>query len=101
MADETMHVGVLSLELFMASPNSLKAKRSILKSLIDRIRSKFNVSVAEVGDLDKWQKSVCGISIVGNDKIFLDTVLQKIVSFIKGPNILLTGNLLISPKTVE
>jgi len=83
MADSTVHVGVLSLELYFASVGSLKGKRSILKSLLDRIRGKFNVSAAEIGELDKWQKSICGVSMIGNDKSFLDAALQKVVSFVE------------------
>lgn len=51
----------------------------ILKSVLDRIRGKFNVSAAEIGELDKWQKSICGISMIGNEKEFVDAALQKIV----------------------
>ncbi len=83
MPDPTFHVGVLTLELYFPAPNSLKSKRSILKSLIDRIRSRFNVSISELEEQDKWQKSVCGISMIASDKSFLDSRMRMIVDFVE------------------
>jgi len=84
--EPTAHVGVLSVELYFPAPNSLKEKRMILKSVLDRIRGKFNVSAAEIGELDKWQKSICGVSMIGNEKEFVDSGLQKIVSLLEHEN---------------
>lgn len=83
MADSTMYIGVLSLELYFPSVGSLKGKRSILKSVLDKIRSRFNVSAAEIGELDKWQKTICGICMIGNDKDYLGGALQKVLSFVE------------------
>jgi len=52
----------------MPEASSLKDKRRITKSIKDRLRSKFNASVAEIGYLDKWQRAALGISLVGNNK---------------------------------
>lgn len=79
----TTHIGVLSLELFIPLSGSLKSKRRVLKSLKDRVRNTFNASVAEVGEMEKWQKAVCAIGMVGNDKSYLDSCLQKILLFIE------------------
>ena len=61
-----MIVGLLTLDLHIPESNSLKAKRTVIKSLIDRIRNKFNVSVSEVDANNLWQRSVIGISLVAN-----------------------------------
>ena len=59
--------------------HSLKEKRRALKALKDRIRSKWNVSVAEVEDQDNWQRAVLAVAWVGNDARFLTSALSKIV----------------------
>jgi len=84
MAESASHLGVLLIELFIPASGSLKSKRRILKSLKDRLRSKFNVSVAEVGYLDKWQRAVLGTCMIGVDKRYLDGSLQAVLSFVEG-----------------
>jgi len=78
-----MIVGILRLELHFPAPNFLKTKRSILKRVVERVRNKFNVSVSEVEHQNLWQRSVLGISIVGADKRFLNSVLDKVVDFVE------------------
>jgi uncharacterized protein YlxP (DUF503 family) len=56
-----MVVGLCTIELHLPGSQSLKAKRQVLLSLKDRLREKFNVSVAEVAEHDRWQKAVLGI----------------------------------------
>lgn len=82
MADDTAHIGVLSVELYLPMSGSLKTKRRVVKSLKDRIRGAFNVSVAEIAQTDKWQRSVVGICAIGNDRRYLDGSLQRILSLI-------------------
>ncbi|OPX84306.1 MAG: hypothetical protein A4E53_04083 [Pelotomaculum sp. PtaB.Bin104] len=77
-----MLIGVLKVELFIGEAESLKDKRKILKSLIDRIRSRFNVSIAEVGEQDVWQRSTLGIVTVSNGQAHINQVLAAIVNFI-------------------
>lgn len=55
----------------------------MLKSLIDRIKVRFNVSIAEVGEMDAWQRSVVGISFVSNEQAHVSRVLAAVVSFIE------------------
>ena len=62
-----MTVGLCTVELYLPDGHSLKAKRQVLSSLKARLRDKFNVSVAEVGDLDLWQKAVLAIACVANE----------------------------------
>jgi uncharacterized protein YlxP (DUF503 family) len=61
----------------------LKAKRQVLLSLKDRLRDKFNVSVAEVGDQDLWQKAVLGIACVANEGAYVNQVLDQAVNLIR------------------
>jgi hypothetical protein len=63
-----MVVGVLQVELTIPSADSLKAKRMVLRSLKDRIRRNFNVSVVEVDENDHWQSAVLAVVVVSNDK---------------------------------
>jgi uncharacterized protein YlxP (DUF503 family) len=72
-----MVVGVLRLTLYIHGAASLKDKRQVLRKVVDRLRSRFNVSVAEVGDNDVWQRAVVGIVAVSNDRSFVNGVLDK------------------------
>jgi len=75
-------VGILQVDLSIPSSDSLKAKRMVLRSLKDRIRREFNVSIAEVEDNDQWQSAGLAIAVVSNDRRFANQVLSKIVDFI-------------------
>ena len=78
-----MTAGVLKVELFLHSSGSLKSKRYVLKSLKDRIRRRFNVSVIEAGYQDKWQRSVLAIACVALSQKQLDSSFQKVMNFIE------------------
>ncbi|MBM4121801.1 MAG: DUF503 domain-containing protein [Nitrospira sp.] len=78
-----MIVGLCTVELFIPDGHSLKAKRQVLLSLKDRLRDKFNVSVAEVGDQDLWQKAVLGIACVANEGAYVNQVLDQAVNLIR------------------
>jgi len=79
-----MVVGILQIELFVPESGSLKSKRFVLRSLKDRLKNKFNVSVAEVDGGDKWQRSTLGIAAVSNDAKFLESVLRKALDLVYG-----------------
>ena len=81
-----MVVGVCHLDLLIRENNSLKGKRRILKKIIERVKNKFNVSIAEVGNYDLWQSSQVGFCVVGNDKRFINSSLDKIIRFIENLN---------------
>ncbi len=74
-----MVVGVLTVQLAVYEAQSLKDKRRVIKSLKDRLGNRFNVSVAEVGELDSWQRADVGIAMVANDGRFVESCLHKIV----------------------
>ena len=76
----TMHIGTLTVVLYLHAAESLKDNRQVIKSLIETTRQKFNISIAEVDDLDKWRKATIGIACVANDKAFVNRVLDKVVN---------------------
>ena len=78
-----MLVGLFQIELFIPESGSLKSKRFVLKSLKTRLRNKFNISVAEVGGNDKWQRTVLGISMVSNERKLIDQVYNRILNLIE------------------
>jgi len=73
-----MIVGLLTLDLHIPEANSLKSKRMVIKSLIQKIKNKFNVSVAEVDAQNLWQRCVIGIAYVSNETVMINRVFEKI-----------------------
>lgn len=78
-----MIVGVGQIELYIPESGSLKSKRFVLKSIKTRIRNKFNVSIAEIENNDKWQRATIGVAIVSNDQKIVDSTLNQIMQFIE------------------
>ncbi len=78
-----MIVGVLTTHLFLQGITSLKGKRSIIKSLIGRLKSRFNISISEVDHQDNKTSAVIGISIVSNDTHFIDQQFDAIINFMR------------------
>jgi uncharacterized protein YlxP (DUF503 family) len=78
-----MIVGLCTIELYIPDGHSLKAKRQILLSLKDRLRRKFNLSVAEVGDHELWQKAVLGIACVSNESAHVNSVLDQALNLVQ------------------
>lgn len=78
-----MVIGVCQVELLLHENFSLKGKRQVLKSIAQRTRQRFNISISEVKDHDLWQKAVLGICAVGNDQQFVNSVLDRVVNFIE------------------
>jgi uncharacterized protein YlxP (DUF503 family) len=68
-------IGVLTLEIHVEEAHSLKDKRHVVKSLKDRLRVRFNVSVAEIDGQDSWQRSVVAAVTVSSDKVRAEQVL--------------------------
>lgn len=77
-----MVIGACEVRLIIIGARSLKEKRKVLKSVKDRI-SRMNVSVAEVGDNDKWQAATLGITLVSNETAFINSVIDKIIQGIE------------------
>ena len=73
-----MVVGTGLIALRLHDCRSLKAKRKVVKSMINRLRNNFNASVAEVGSNDIYQKAEIGFSLVGNDAALINSKIDKI-----------------------
>ena len=78
-----MNVGVAKITLRLAGSFSLKDKRRVVNSVRDRVRSKFNVAVAEVEQNDAWQVAVIGITCVSNNVRHADQTLDNVLEFIE------------------
>lgn len=75
------------MDLRIPGNASLKGKRKVLRKIIDRVKNRYNISIAEVGDNDLWQRSQLGLSVVGNDSRHINSSLDKIINFIDGMNV--------------
>ncbi len=78
-----MNVGVCKLTLRLPENQDLKGKRRVVKSLCDRIRFKFNVTIAEVDNNDKWQVATLGIACVSNSNRQVAQALDQVISYIE------------------
>ena len=78
-----MIVGVLTAQLHMQGINSLKEKRGIVKSVIGRLKSRFNISIAEVDHQDSKASAVIAIAIVANETGFINSRFESILSFMQ------------------
>ena len=79
-----MIVGILELKVSVFDAMCLKDKRRVIKSLKDRIANRFNVSVAEVDYTDSIRTSMLGVAMVANERRFVESVLYKVVEFVRG-----------------
>ncbi len=78
-----MVVGTIQLEIFIPGSNSLKAKRRVVKSLTQRLRSKFNISVAEVDANDLWQRATLGIALANGNRTLAREILTKVLDTVE------------------
>ncbi len=74
---------MLRFSLRLPESGSLKDKRQVVRSVAQRIRNKFSVSVAEVGDNDVWQIATMGVAVVANSARHCDDVLNEIVGYVE------------------
>lgn len=78
-----MIVGLLTVETYLPSAHSLKDKRRILRKVVDRLRHRHNISIAEIGNNDIWQRASLAVCMVSNDSAFVDSALSRIVNEIE------------------
>lgn len=78
-----MIVGVCKVKIFMDSIYSLKEKRHIIKSVIERSKARFNISIAEVDLNEKHQMSVIGFCCISNERAHVDSMLQHVLAFLE------------------
>jgi uncharacterized protein YlxP (DUF503 family) len=71
-------IGVITFELRLDEAHSLKDKRHFVKGLKDRLRSRFNVSVAEIDYQDSWQRGLVAAAVVASDQKFAEQILQSV-----------------------
>ncbi len=78
-----MVVGVLQMTLALTAARSLKEKRKVIRSIIERIRHRFHVSIAEVDANDEHGRAVIGVGAVANDPSFVNGVLDKVLDAVE------------------
>ena len=78
-----MVIGVCRVTLTIDGAFSLKDKRSVVKSIISKVKARYNASIAEVGMNDAWKNAVLGIACVSNETAHVDRMLEDIVRFIE------------------
>lgn len=81
-----MIVGICELKINIYEADSLKDKRHIIKAIIGRLQSRFNISIAEVDLNDSWQSSMIGFACVTNDSSHANEVISNVIKFIDNDN---------------
>ena len=79
-----MIIGACELKLQIFEANSLKEKRQAIKSIMGRLKSRFNISIAEVGLNDSWKTTIIGFACVTNDSQYANEIISKVLKFIDG-----------------
>lgn len=78
-----MFIGSLTLHLRLPMVHTLKEKRSIIKSIMARLRNEFNISVAEVDAQDRWQLAILGVACVSGDASHAREQLRAVVTWVE------------------
>lgn len=78
MTDSALFISLLTIEVMIPWARSLKDKRSAVRGLKDRLRSRFNASVAEVAYQDKWQRATIAVCIINNDRRQLESDISRV-----------------------
>lgn len=76
-------VGLGVIDLMIHNSSSLKAKRQVVKSVLGKVRSKFDISIAEVANQDKWQKATLAYAVVTNDGGHAHTMLETVCNYVE------------------
>ena len=79
-----MTIGVAQITLYLQAAESLKDKRRVIKSLLQRIHNRFNVTAAEVADLDDRRVATLGVAVVSNSGSHCSEVLASVIAFVDG-----------------
>lgn len=88
-----MIVGVMTAHISLPGINSLKGKRSVVKSLIGRLKSRFNISIAEVDLQDSKTNAVIGVAVVCNESRFIDQQFDSIINFMRNDGRFILGQI--------
>lgn len=79
-----MIAGICKIDIAISGARSLKAKRQVLRKVKDRVKAKFNVSIAEVGNHDIYQTATIGIAVMSSDSKHADSQLSSVIRFVEG-----------------
>jgi uncharacterized protein YlxP (DUF503 family) len=82
-----MIVAAARITLLIPGNDSLKGKRQVVRSLIEKVRHKFEVAIAEVDSHDKWQRAELGLAVVGNDEKLLGQRVEKVMQFLESQHL--------------
>ncbi|MCJ7806759.1 MAG: DUF503 domain-containing protein [Clostridia bacterium] len=80
---DLFRVAICLLELHIPGATSLKAKRRVIKSLIQRLRNRFNVSVTEIGNQDLWQRAELGLAVVCHNGAGADSIIETLITYVE------------------
>ena len=75
-----MVIGLLRLRLHLPAAHSLKDRRAVVRRAVDRVRARFNVAVAEVGDQERWQVATLAVSAISTERGHVNEVLDKVTA---------------------
>jgi uncharacterized protein len=78
-----MIIGVCRVTLHLPASHSLKDKRQVVRSLLARLRNRFDLAVAEVDDQDRWQIATLGLACVSSNASIVDEVLTHAINYIE------------------
>jgi uncharacterized protein YlxP (DUF503 family) len=78
-----MFIAVAKVTLSIPDSGSLKSKRHVVHKVLDKVKARFNVSIAEVEDYDLWQKATLGVAAVANEHAFAQESVSKVLKFIE------------------
>ncbi|MDD5006140.1 MAG: DUF503 domain-containing protein [Candidatus Omnitrophica bacterium] len=78
-----MIIGIAKLIIFISASSNLKEKRMVLRSLKSKLRSNFNISIIELDDQDKWQKSTLAFATIGKEKTTVNSSISNIINYVE------------------
>lgn len=79
-----MIVSFARLSLRISHSHSLKEKRRTLRSLVDKVKARFDVRLSEVGGHDTWQSADVGFAVVGSDRVVLERIVDEVIRYVDG-----------------
>lgn len=78
-----MVVGISSIEVYFSDTHSLKDKRQAIKKIVEKTRTKFNISIMEVEQSNLWQRASIGFSVVGVKKDHVSTAIESVCKYVE------------------
>jgi len=78
-----MVIGVGRIVLVLPGNSSLKGKRKVIRSILDRVRARFSVAAAEVDNMDDWRRATLGFAVVSNDSSHANSMVDAVLSYVE------------------